>query len=315
MGASGKLKTSGRSCFVIMPFSETLPQHTEEYWCDHFENFIKPAVENARLGFRCERSRATTTNIVRDIMHNLHKAYVVLADITDWNPNVMYELGVRHALRTRTILIAEEGTKIPFDLEQYGVLFYESSPTKKGIKEFSDGIRERLQKILDNPDELDNPVQDWLHPARKIRSAGRDVEPIVDGRDLAESDVHIKAMKIMEGYDIGVVELNRLCYQGYDENIYFHDFNLGTPKRAQRQIRLALLESVRQAISSGEFGFEVEEVREMCKAWSCYDSSNFQAAFRRARELFESYSPKQSWLILSQKGRERAFEVIKQITS
>jgi hypothetical protein len=37
-------------CFVIMPFSETTPEHTEDYWTRHFDTFLKPLIEGSGSG-------------------------------------------------------------------------------------------------------------------------------------------------------------------------------------------------------------------------------------------------------------------------
>ena len=81
-----------RSCFVIMPFS-TSASCTGEQWTWIFEKLFKPSVESAGLDYECRRSVATRRNIVAAIVQDLNDAYVVLADLTDRNANVFYELG------------------------------------------------------------------------------------------------------------------------------------------------------------------------------------------------------------------------------
>jgi hypothetical protein len=49
---------------------------------------------------------------------------IVIADLTDSNPNVYWELGVRHSLKSGTILIKDHNYKIPFDLSKIGILSY-----------------------------------------------------------------------------------------------------------------------------------------------------------------------------------------------
>ena len=103
----GRAATSGEKvCFVIMPFSKT-KTCSESEWTKIFEDVFKPAVEESGLGYDCRRSAATRGNIVKDILLDLQDSKVVLADLTDWNPNVFYELGVRHAMTNRTILVTQ----------------------------------------------------------------------------------------------------------------------------------------------------------------------------------------------------------------
>lgn len=147
-----------RLCFVIMPFSATA-SCTEKQWASIFENVLKPAVENA--DYACHRSIATRGNIIAAILENLRDAYVVLADLTDQNPNVFYELGVRHALKNRTILIAQDEKFIPFDLRPYATYVY-NGKTKRGREELATRLRELLADVDQSPDRADNPVSDFL---------------------------------------------------------------------------------------------------------------------------------------------------------
>jgi ActR/RegA family two-component response regulator len=151
-----------RKCFVIMPFSST-KSCTEEQWLDIFENMIKPAVEDSGFDYDCFRANLVIGNIIRDILDNLNKADVVIADMTDRNPNVFYELGVRHALRNATILITQDMEDVPFDLKHYSCIKYEWT-TKKGKGEFNNRIREAFSVIEKDPDGADvmSPIREYL---------------------------------------------------------------------------------------------------------------------------------------------------------
>jgi len=121
---------------------------------------IKPAVMGSRLGFDCERAKPRTGNFIKDIVNQLNTAHVVIADLTDMNPNVFYELGVRHTLKTRTILIAQGKKYVPSDLQAYWVIIYEKDLT--GLEDFKRKIREILREIEKNPEKSDSPVADFL---------------------------------------------------------------------------------------------------------------------------------------------------------
>jgi len=145
-----------KECFVIMPFSETTKEHTKEYWDCFFKEFIKPAL--CERGYKARRSTATPENIIKGIVQDLQSSNLVLAVLTDCNPNVWYELGVRHSLRKGTVMIIEEDQEIPFDLSAYGVLHYSDKDPKKFTNELKDHID---QAETGKPD---NPVADFLDP-------------------------------------------------------------------------------------------------------------------------------------------------------
>lgn len=159
-------KQPAKLCYVIMPFSKT-KTCTEDEWTDIFESIINPAVEGAGLGYRCLRSEATTGNIIKKVVNSLYQANVVIADLTDQNPNVFYELGVRHTLKKRTIMIAQRRKDIPSDLHGYASHPYKWKTTQqKG--ELTKKLRRLLQHIEEDTDRSDNPVADFLHE-RSIR--------------------------------------------------------------------------------------------------------------------------------------------------
>ena len=157
-----KMAPPKKKCFVIMPFSST-ESCTEEQWLDIFENTIKPAVEESGFNYECFRASLVIGNIIRDILENLYKADVVIADLTDRNANVFYELGVRHALKNATILIAQNIKHIPFDLNNLATLMYDWK-TKSGREEFKQKIKKTLSVIETNPNDMNvvSPISTYL---------------------------------------------------------------------------------------------------------------------------------------------------------
>jgi len=113
------------------------------------------------LNYLCRRSTARRGNIVAAIIEALRDAYVVIADLTDQNPNVFYELGVRHTLTNRTILLAQDQKFIPFDLRPYAYHVYDWK-TPKGKQQLAVKLRELLVDVDESPDRADNPVSDFL---------------------------------------------------------------------------------------------------------------------------------------------------------
>jgi hypothetical protein len=117
-----------RECFVIMPFGKGLRY---EKHLNRYEKVIRKAVEGVRINrkqaFDCVRADTVrkTGSITRDVLLRLKTADVVLADLTDLNANVFYELGVRHSLRSGTILLVEKQTTLPFNVKDLRVIPYE----------------------------------------------------------------------------------------------------------------------------------------------------------------------------------------------
>ena len=147
-------------CFVIMPFSKTTEQHTKTYWTNHFERFLKPLIEeNPEL--KAYRSQPLRGDILREIITHLVVAPVMIADLTDQNPNVYWELGVRQSFKHGTITIAEAETPLPFDIGGKGTLFYYPKDHLE-MANFRKDFKEAIQDCLANPNRPDSHVLETI---------------------------------------------------------------------------------------------------------------------------------------------------------
>lgn len=72
-----------------------------------------------------------SNDIFSQIIRYIVKANIIIANVDSKNPNVFYELGIAHTLGKRIILISNRKDKIPFDIQQYRILFYENFDTLK----------------------------------------------------------------------------------------------------------------------------------------------------------------------------------------
>jgi hypothetical protein len=146
-----------RDCYVIMPFSSTA-HCTSVQWTEIYEEVFKPAIEGC--DYTCERAQPGTGSLSRSIVERLRSSFLVLADITDRNANVFYELGVRHALSKRTIIVSHIGQAMPSDLGGYWHIQYGTSPRQ--VSEFKAKTRTLIEEIERDPERSDNPVSDYL---------------------------------------------------------------------------------------------------------------------------------------------------------
>lgn len=149
-----------QKCFVIMPFSKTNDKHTEEYWTKHFDKFIKPLIETGHP-LRVERSSPLRGDILRQIITDLVTVPIVVADLTDANSNVYWELGVRQSFKHCTVTIAENGTNLPFDLGGKGTLFYFPGDHIK-MQDFKSQFDAAINDCLKNPSVPDSHVLETI---------------------------------------------------------------------------------------------------------------------------------------------------------
>lgn len=175
-----------------MPFSSTSEKHSEAYWTDFFEKFIKPTVE--KFGYSCKRSCAQPSNIVKDILTELLNADLVVAVLTDFNANVWYELGIRHSLRQGTIMIIEDGIKVPFDISTYGVIKYRDSISN--VPDFEKQFESFLSKI-EKHEAIDSPVIEFIG-SRKHQDLQK-MEEILKNNYEKKLDKLFELIKNMQG--------------------------------------------------------------------------------------------------------------------
>lgn len=123
------MSTEGqKSCFIIMPFGEKPDIDGKVIPFDTVYKYIIKKVVEDRLDLKCIRSDeiAEAGLIHRDMLEHIIFDDVVIVDITTLNPNVFYELGVRHAIkRSVTVLIRKKGTEIPFNIKGLRIIEYD----------------------------------------------------------------------------------------------------------------------------------------------------------------------------------------------
>jgi hypothetical protein len=124
--------------FVVMQFSEPYRQL--------YEDVIKPVT--AAFGLQAYHVGEVFGPglILHDVAQGIVEAKIIVAEITPPNQNVFYELGYAHALAKPTILLAERGKQLPFDIGGYRALFYDNTIGGKGQVE--DGLKKHLRAIL-----------------------------------------------------------------------------------------------------------------------------------------------------------------------
>ena len=139
--------------FVVMPFSH-------EY-NPIYENLIKPAVTMAseKLAIKLETKRADEARYTRegwtDVLRHIFSARLIIGVLTDYNPNVFYELGIAHSTRplTKQILISENEFKQCFDTKDIIQLQFPRFDPGESVDELCENIVSTINQSL-SEDEL-----------------------------------------------------------------------------------------------------------------------------------------------------------------
>ena len=114
-------------CFVVMPYG-LKPFNDGSGRTFDFEKVYRAVIKHTVRGAGLDPRRADhekTSGIIHiDMFKSLRDNAIVLADLSMENPNVFYELGVRHVMSSKgTVLICREGSILPFDVRLSRVIF------------------------------------------------------------------------------------------------------------------------------------------------------------------------------------------------
>lgn len=175
------------TCFVVMAYGRRPVEDVEVDFDVIFDEFIVPAVRAARFDVvRSDREMASGVIMPR-LFSSIYTADLVIADLTYQNPNVYYELGVRHALRAQgTLLIRRIGgdfavgpssgpqagavADTAFDIK--GVTIWSYQLTRSGLRSAIEELRQRIERVA-KAVEADSPAFLYLEGLRVVTGSPR----------------------------------------------------------------------------------------------------------------------------------------------
>lgn len=107
---------SGAVAFVAMPFSERTDRYPKGYFDEVLKHLITPAAVKAK--FTAKTAKKAGSEVIQStIVNELDSADLVIVDLTEHNPNVLFELGMRIAFNKPVCLIRAKGTPPIFDID------------------------------------------------------------------------------------------------------------------------------------------------------------------------------------------------------
>lgn len=142
-----------------MPISDT-PDYAAGHFNRVYHHIIKPACIKANFSPIRADDVASSNYIIIDILQKIISADMLLCDISGRNPNVLYELGVRHAFNLPTIIIKDNRTVNIFDIQGLRNTSYDENlrvdQVESNIEAISKALRETSEK---KPSEINSMIQ------------------------------------------------------------------------------------------------------------------------------------------------------------
>jgi hypothetical protein len=156
-------------CFFIAPIGE---ENSDER--KHSDLFLSSIVEPAldEFGFKVVRADSISTPgmITTQIIEYIIESKLVIADLSFHNPNVFYELSLRHASKKATIHLIQKSDKIPFDLNDFRAIVIDTSSIYTlvpKLQTYQTEIAMQVRQLLHNPTIVDNPISAYLERTGK----------------------------------------------------------------------------------------------------------------------------------------------------
>lgn len=183
---------SAKKCFIVTPIgSDASPTRRA---ADGLINAVmKPVLEKMGFETYVAHEIASPGSITRQVIEHIIYDDLVIANLSELNPNVMYELAVRHCVGLPIVVLAENGTRLPFDISDERTVFFQND--MYGAVDLVPRLETAIEAAL-MTGEPDNPVY-RVTQSRVLRES---VEP-----DDAQAFL-IKKLDYIESF-IGEVKL------------------------------------------------------------------------------------------------------------
>ena len=180
-------------CFVISPIGD--PGTPTRKRADQvLKHVIRPAAE--QCGYHAQRSDDISQPgiITNQVIQNLLEAPLVIADLTERNPNVFYEVAIRHLVRKPLVQMIEVTEQIPFDLAASRMIKIDHKDLDSA-EEATKGLIAQIQAVEKDSSLVDNPISVAID-LNTLKTTGKPAE--VQLAQLIEALAHEMRAEIAE---------------------------------------------------------------------------------------------------------------------
>ncbi|CAJ0900484.1 hypothetical protein R20233_04494 [Ralstonia sp. LMG 32965] len=147
-------------CFYITPIGSE--DSEERKHADLFmSSLVQPALEELGLTVVRADQIGEPGMITTQILEYLKRSRLAIADLSYLNPNVFYEVALRHALRLPVVQIIRKADRLPFDVNQSRTLIFDTSDIYSlvpKLQTYRAEIANQARKAIDDPESVGNPV-------------------------------------------------------------------------------------------------------------------------------------------------------------
>jgi hypothetical protein len=193
---------SKKICFVIAPIGEK-GSETKDRSDKVLKYIIRPSVEEC--GYKAIRADEISKPgiITTQIIQHLVEDDLVIADLTERNPNVFYELAIRHAVKKPIVQIIKDGEEIPFDVATTRTIPLDHQDLESAI-ECKETLIKQIHSVEEDPERVDNPITTAID-LRALRQSRNPLEKSTVEIMLMLQDIRVALQNIgKKPSDIGL---------------------------------------------------------------------------------------------------------------
>ncbi len=148
-----------KTCFIICAIDK--PDSEERNWADFVRNnIIEPVVTDCGYEKPMRSDDPDTGLLMVEIIEQMFEADLVVADLTYYEPNVFFELGIRHCAQKPVIHLIKAGEEVPFDIEENKAIFLDRDYEKVMSAKLE--IKQRIEAIRKKPTQFHSQVQQYM---------------------------------------------------------------------------------------------------------------------------------------------------------
>ncbi len=208
-------------CFIITPIgNETDPirRHIDGL----IDECIVPVI-NDKYEVHVSHRMSMPGSITNQVIAEIYNADLVVANLTNLNANVMYELAFRHAIRKPAIIIMQKDSgTLPFDTISERTIFYTND--FKGAIELKENIKNSIEALKSAEDSIvDNPIYTALEKIKVTEQVIKDIS--LKGGDDANAFNYIitSLQRLDEKVNIALKTPVQVINNAYEEELYIHE--------------------------------------------------------------------------------------------
>jgi hypothetical protein len=176
------------SCFVISPIGDE--GSPERRRADQvLRHIIQPAARRTGYAKPIRADQSPSAGIItHQVIQAVADADLVVADLTDHNPNVFYELAIRHGMQRPLVQLLDSSQRLPFDVANMRTIKFD-------IRDLDSVERAREQLVMQINDlrRNDTPVETPISVARDMKAMWASENPMINA--MADVMASVSALK------------------------------------------------------------------------------------------------------------------------